>query len=706
MSHNPFDFQNSGDDDSPVPEPPKSEGFDFLTKPPAAEQPTSSNAAHTENAVGTVGPSISGRATAFRSVSITLAVGATAAAFVVLAVALVAIPRIGVSGEAQNPVVPAAEEDRATELVAESRGLGRILAGTAEPSDIGLAIEAGDSPKESMTGAVAHGPSVSVTTERAFDGYFLVELPLPPKPNQESLPGVWHVADDGAASFELGSWDPVGNTLLVKARSFSTRTAGWWQPSEWLERAASAVTESVDWVVDEATGRTDPPPCDDNAPAWATVHHRVKRTVHVCGQSRTGEGEWDDLEVVIKSNRGYTQLVLLPWDVEDVVIDGQPDWLQPIASWLYTTPLGTLSRIDVAINDNVWASKQTYVLPDGGTMSFRMPRPIIDLEHQVVIGQNIRSKELDAVEALVGPLLEGAESASAFLVGMTGCLLDLIGVDPSSIEPRGADGPFMLKAIECLTSAAADPDLASELVDGMGRHLDLSSAARGKAASVFKGGGKFFAVAAAAKFAFGSLDGAHDALYREDIELELEGYRRADSTGETVPGFTGSGRLDCGDGGIALEARVPEAELSVAICGPDNSQPPTMVYYVESTGERGSGPLCVSDGGDSHSEIYTGRFGQNGRPEVAFRGETLQSINLYYSADTEGMTAEEFEAATGSAFEDVEWRSYAESWTGNSPPWSDDGDSHYAAYEAEIDLNGDLLASMEIDYCPESSSDI
>lgn len=136
MSDDHFDLLNSGDNHSSVPAGPKSEGFDFLVEPLAAEQPVSSNGVCSGNAARPVESSMGGRATASSGVSIMLAVGVTAMAFMVLAVALVAIPRIGDGGQAQDLVVPAAEENGTVGGGSNGSAAERTTAQLEEPFEI------------------------------------------------------------------------------------------------------------------------------------------------------------------------------------------------------------------------------------------------------------------------------------------------------------------------------------------------------------------------------------------------------------------------------------------------------------------------------------------------------------------------------------------------------------------------------------------
>lgn len=352
---------------------------------------------------------------------------------------------------------PAATFERDTDLVLASLDVASVRAGSSWPRDLTVQLQSKAPPSElqELSGATVLGTGTSVDLgDRSFEGAFLLDLLLPPRPSNDALPGVWYVDDDGNASFKIGTWSPSNGIISVEARAFSDFFAGWWSPDRWAEHATSAldaVAGAADLAVDFSTGRTDPPDCRNDPPDWGRVFQDGFGTLHVCGQTNTGDDGIDRFEVFVKSNRPYTQLLQVPFDIDYLWVEGQPSWYRPVVSWLYSQ-----SFDDIFLGTESYDVSRTVALGPGMSMSFGFLQPAANLNVPVDVSRTDVSILLDGLGQLLGLASGGT---LAFGVAMTACVMDLSGVSVTGISPSAsveADSLWNLQIAECAATLMED----------------------------------------------------------------------------------------------------------------------------------------------------------------------------------------------------------------------------------------------------------
>lgn len=171
--------------------------------------------------------------------------------------------------------------------------------------------------------AVGHG------TQVAFDGMapsqdVTIKLAPPPVPagrvtatwttgrpqastaglSRTSLfPIMIHRLDDGSLTLESADQDADG-WFTLRTRSFSPRWPAWLDPRPWLSSVVDSVTDSL-------AGRTDPLPCPNDGPPWATLEKKTTM-VHTCLRTNVDGKGVVRAEAGLQSNRRFWLKASIP----------------------------------------------------------------------------------------------------------------------------------------------------------------------------------------------------------------------------------------------------------------------------------------------------------------------------------------------------------------------------------------------------------
>ncbi len=307
--------------------------------------------------------------------------------------------------------------------------------------------EPGREPGTLGDGDIRAGKGLSIDVEGEFAGLLTLRLDATPRPNDDAVPAVLHLHDDGTTTILPAAVDPVSGQFIVQAGSFSDFIPSWLNPVNWIAGI-------IDGIADFLTGRTDPPACGRPAPVWASVDP-PGNTVHTCFQTNTSDDGTDRAELYLKSNRHTSLIVTRPTGTAYRWVEGQPEWLQPIAANL----------TGVNRNDNI-------LLPGGQALSFGFDQPeIAERDVFVEVYTSGATAVLDGILLLLGA---SGDTILAPVLAVNNCLLSVVGVDviggdtAIDFDWRAAFNGIATCAVDLLTSLT-DPGKALGVV------LDLES---------------------------------------------------------------------------------------------------------------------------------------------------------------------------------------------------------------------------------------
>lgn len=297
--------------------------------------------------------------------------------------------------------------------------------------------------------AVADGVDVQVTGD--ISAPLLVQLSMPPPPNDTAIPAVLHIDGDGNHRVEAGMWDAESNTITVWAHSFSDRYGGWWNPANWVEEVIQVGQGGFDWVADWVTGRTDPPACDPNPPTWASVATVDADSLHTCLQTNPADDGAERVELYLKSNRATMQLVSYPGSVDFLWVDNQSDVMRRL---LTTAVTGEPDADQI-------------LLLGGQAMSYGLRRPAVPNEF---ISRTTQTRTVVIANQLLG-ILGGVQgdAATAVALAISACVLDVAGVDvlKADVVPDGHDSmaEFGGAMVRCGIELLSEPDALVAVAD-------------------------------------------------------------------------------------------------------------------------------------------------------------------------------------------------------------------------------------------------
>lgn len=385
-------------------------------------------------------------------------------------------------------------------LLATVAGHGSVYAGTTKgltSNDLSVAA----APTPTVPEALAIAPGLSVEAPADLTGLLELRLPLPPRPTDDAIAVVVHVADDGSHTFEPGLIDPQSNEILVGASTFSDRFGGWLSVVSWLEKLDHAATNY-------ATGRTDPPPCRKDAPSWASVTTHELSSLHVCLQKNTSTEGVERAEVFLKSNRRTAQFVTVPAWRDYLWVDSQP----PAVRELLTAAAG--------------GNRNDVLLLGGDEMSWGSRQPFLDESYDVLAYQNGFIGMVNQVGAMIG-----AVPAS-----------DQLGVAFSALEcvrEAGLDDT----TIKCILTLLENPDLAIAGFDDLLRGVNLGVVERNQFLGVVRKGLDRLAPSAKAlvkalaftEAVINTWDAIWDNLADGKLTLSLKGTRQPGSSPPSAP---------------------------------------------------------------------------------------------------------------------------------------------------------------------------
>ncbi|MEK6438995.1 hypothetical protein [Pseudonocardia sp. T1-2H] len=378
-----------------------------------------------------------------------------------LLVVTIALSVTACTGEAPPEAAPATADQTPSgapipptgDLIAGLDGVFTIFAGssTADPSR----IDADKAPDIAVPGGVeALGSGVSVELREPLDGAVEVRLPLPARPNDEAVPAVLHVGDDGAYSVIPAAWDEPANEVVIWTSSFSDDYAAWFNPVTWAKGGAQIVGGAIDYLADWMTGRTDPPACG-RRPEWAHMAAKELSSVHACLQTNRAQDGSDRAEILLKSNRQTLQMITIPSTTKDYlwVEGGNDTWRSALTSVLGADP-------------------QTSVLLQGGdSMSMGFRRPATKAEGEIQSYQTYPIVLLNPVSALLGGLIEsqsgGNETTLAVTYLVLNCADKIGGTDiwRGDIVAKEVPSADKIKAgVECVLDLVMNPKFAAATV--------------------------------------------------------------------------------------------------------------------------------------------------------------------------------------------------------------------------------------------------
>ena len=252
-------------------------------------------------------------------------------------------------------------------------------------------------------GSVRAGPGLDIEVEGQFGGQLTVRLDANPPPDDDLLPAVVHVHDDGRLSVEPAYWDEETGQIVTQAGDFSFSIPWWLNPVNW-------VAGIIDGVSDYLTGRTDPPRCGSPAPVWARLQS-PDGVVHTCFQTNVDAATGRErAELYLKSNRRTTLVVERPDDAAYAWVEGQPEWAQPLIAQL------------------TGKDADRHILVTGGqALSFGFDQPELeDRTEQMEMETTIQTGLLDSLMYLLGA--SGNDIVSVALT-LNACVVELVGVD-------------------------------------------------------------------------------------------------------------------------------------------------------------------------------------------------------------------------------------------------------------------------------------
>ncbi len=370
------------------------------------------------------------------------------------------------------------------DVLVEVEGAGAIHEGAASnAADLDVGAEGVAPPTDGLPGDVMSlGRGLRVAVSGAPNGPLELRLQLPAEPEGGGMPAALHVRDDGTMAVQPGLYDPATNELVVWTDDFSDWFGGWWNPANWLEETIQVGQGVFDQVADWATGRTDPPACDDGEgqPDWARVATAELASVHVCLQPNEENGDVR-AELYLKSNRNTLQLVTLPAGADYVWVQDQPEWMRPILVDAFN--VGDLDPVD----------GDTHVLLVGGkAMSIGFRQPEYDLSIDVLAYRSWPLAVVNPLLGLLGVVGEDAEGIEAMALAAQSCVHGVAGISIQQLDvvPEGYESraDLLQRMAGCSLELVSTPDLAIGTFDEILGEAGMAATTRNQALGRLRNG--------------------------------------------------------------------------------------------------------------------------------------------------------------------------------------------------------------------------
>ena len=298
------------------------------------------------------------------------------------------------------------------------------------------------------------------TTPTPLGGSVLLSIPVGPPPDDDSTPGVLHRHDDGSFVLIPAPYEAESGTVSVWVDSFSDFFGGWWNPVNWAEEAIQLTQGAFDFMSDWVTGRTDPPQCNNDPPAWATVTASEAASIHVCMQSNLREDGTERVEVFIKSNRSTMQAITLPTGLDYLWFESQPEWFRSISSAIAADLLPFASP----------QSPTIVTLFGGESMSFGFTRPTVDANIEV---RALMSEAHIVANHALG-LIGGLKGDTVFLMTAAtyACTAEITGINLPSVGPPPSNVAEAVDVgVKCGLELLAQPELLAGLLRVMAEQV-------------------------------------------------------------------------------------------------------------------------------------------------------------------------------------------------------------------------------------------
>lgn len=188
-----------------------------------------------------------------------------------------------------------------------------ISATPGEDADPGIALEAvGTGLRVEI-----EGTTLLTDLDLTFEG---------PGSVPDAIPVLLHQADNGDWDLREAAVDGDGR-VVVATRDFSLTWPAWLNP-------VTVLGPIFDSVTDALIGRTDPDPCLDDGPEWASLDQRTT-LVHNCLITNTSDTGVVRAEAQLKANRRFFTLVTLPAGADYVWNEKGDAWAgNLLATWI------------------------------------------------------------------------------------------------------------------------------------------------------------------------------------------------------------------------------------------------------------------------------------------------------------------------------------------------------------------------------------
>lgn len=264
-----------------------------------------------------------------------------------------------------------------------------VSAVSGEDVDPGIALEAvGTGMRVEI-----EGTTLLADLELTFEG---------PGNVPDAIPVLLHQSDNGDWDLREAAVDGDWR-VVVATRDFSFTWPAWLNPMNALGPFFDSV---ADWLV----GRTDPDPCLDDGPEWASLDQRTT-LVHTCLITNTSDTGVVRAEAQLKANRRFFTIVTLPAGADYVWNEKGDVWLgNLLADW-----------IPAASGPN------EYLLFPQARITAGYLQPQQDVEEPIVIYLDLWTAALSLTWTALTTLVPGLDERGgwAALIGLAVCADDV-----------------------------------------------------------------------------------------------------------------------------------------------------------------------------------------------------------------------------------------------------------------------------------------
>lgn len=407
-------------------------------------------------------------------------------------------------------------------------GVGALYSGSV--TDVPAAIDATAAPgPDTVAGVLAAGPGMHVEVPGPFTGTFEIHLAVPDPPDDTALPGILHQHADGTYTIEPALWNPDAGTVIAGAASFSSRWGIWYDLRDGVSAAGDAVTNAgrsvvtvigggIDFVADFVTGRTDPPPCRNDPPAWSSTSVTEAASVHVCTQANT-DASGTRTELLLKSNRRTAQIVTIATGNDYM-------WAQDQESEQHRKILAWASGVDA--NSNL-------VLLGEHEMSIGFRQPAFSTSIDTRVHTTYPLIVANPILAGLGNLPAKSGTTLAAALASYKCVQEFSGIDVFKVDVTPNDlgnvAEAMGKLVRCAFELLTEPELVVDIArEGLasigitGRNAQaVLGDIRGAATKIAPTAARVLGALAAGAVLTNSWDGLFDAAAEGLITTNLTG---------------------------------------------------------------------------------------------------------------------------------------------------------------------------------------